>query len=192
MDQVLQWLGGGLLLLNKIFFSRAERARKRHQEKLAQEWRIAAWAACLGGITPWVILFFREKNWIAAAMEVGGTPSVLMGLIIAVRGEEKKPPRWLNLLAQACIAVGLGYSLYDFGGLTTPSQGLELVLVAGFLVGTYLLAKEDPRGYLWYVPMHLACGWLMWIQDYPWLALQQAASLLFVADAYWMARQSKE
>jgi len=114
---------------------------------------------------------------------------MLLGLIIALRADPRKAPRWLDQTAFVFIPLGFAYSLYDFGGLTTPNQLLEIGLVVGFLIGTYELAKERSDGYLWFVLMHVSCGWLMWIQGYPWLFLQQVVSLLFIADAYLTTRK---
>lgn len=191
MHQALQWLGGGFYLLNKVFLSFSEYARKRGDESKARRWRIASWIVYLAGLPPWVILFISSRNWIAASVEASGAPAMFLGLIIAIRGKNKSPPRWLDRLAFICIPLGFAYSLYDFGGLNAISQWLETGLALGFLVGTYLLAKEKSSGYLWYVLMHIACGWLMWIQDYPWLCLQQVISLGFIADAYRVARLLK-
>ena len=116
---------------------------------------------------------------------------MLLGLVTALRGTTKSAPRWLDFLALACIPLGFGYSLYDFGGITVINQWLEIGLVLGFLVGTYLLAMERAAGYLWYVLMHVSCGWLMWIQGYPWLVLQQVFSLLFILYAYRLTRLKK-
>ena len=116
---------------------------------------------------------------------------MVLGLVIALRGTTKNPPRWLDHFALVCIPLGFGYSLYDFGGITTIDQWLEIGLVLGFLVGTYLLAKEWASGYLWYVLMHVTCGWLMWIQGYPWLLLQQLVSLVFIVDAYRMTQKCR-
>ena len=115
---------------------------------------------------------------------------MFLGLVTAWRGSTDHPPRWLDWLALLCIVAGLAYSIYDFGGLHTVKQGLEIGLVAGFLIGTYQLAKEQAAGYLWYVLMHLSCGALMWIQDYKWLFIQQLASLVFILDAYRVARRN--
>lgn len=116
---------------------------------------------------------------------------MFLGLVIAWHGTAKKAPRWLDRLALICILAGLSYSLYDFGGLNTANQWLEIGLVAGFLVGTYLLAKEKANGYLCYILMHVCCGWLMQIQGYPWLFLQQLVSLAFIVDAYLVAQKRK-
>lgn len=130
------------------------------------------------------------RNWIAAGVEASGAPSMLLGLVTALRGDPKKAPRWLDRLAFTCIPFGFAYSLYDFGGLNTLRQWLEIGLVVGFLVGTYQLAKERPSGYLWFVLMHISCGALMYIQGYLWLVLQQVISLGFIADAWLTQRKT--
>lgn len=191
MHQVLQWLGGGFYLLNKIFLSFSERARNRGDETRARKWRIASWAVYLIGLPPWVIIFVSWRKWIAASVEASGAPAMVLGLVIALRGTTKNLPRWLDHLARVCIPLGFGYSLYDFGGITTINQWLEIGLVLGFLAGTYLLAKERASGYLWYVLMHVTAGWLMWIQGYPWLFLQQLVSLVFIVDAYRMSQKRR-
>ena len=109
---------------------------------------------------------------------------MILGLVLAIRGADRSPPRWLDWMALACVPLGFSYSLYDFGGLNTLHQWLEIGLVVGFLVGTYQLAKCRLNGYLYYLLMHLCCGWLMGVQGYPWLVLQQAVSLAFIVDAY--------
>lgn len=114
---------------------------------------------------------------------------MLLGLVMAFRGTTKDPPAWLNRLAFVCAPFGLAVSCYDFGGLKTLNQWLEIGLVAGFLIGTYQLARDRASGYLWFVLMHVSCGWLMYIQGYPWLVAQQIASLGFILDAYVTRRQ---
>ncbi|MBI4437970.1 hypothetical protein HY631_03410 [Candidatus Uhrbacteria bacterium] len=138
-----------------------------------------------------MIIFVGWRNWIAASVEASGTPAMLLGLLIAVRTATAEPPRWLNRVALACIPLGFLYSLWDFGGFNTLNQWLETALVLGYLVGTYQLARERSQGYLWFVLMHVACGWLMWIQGYPWLLLQQIVSLAFIADAWRIQREMR-
>lgn len=191
MELVLQWLAGVFYLLNKVFLSFSERAKRKENLKWARQWRIASWAVYLVGLPAWVIIFVIWHNWIAASVEASGAPAMVLGLITALRGTTKNPPRWLDRLALVCIPLGFAYSLYDFGGLNTINQWLEIGLVIGFLVGTYLLALEKMSGYLWYVLMHVSCGWLMWIQGYPWLFLQQVVSLGFIVDAYIVRRRLK-
>jgi hypothetical protein len=184
MDLVFQVIGGLFYLLNKVFFSLSERARRRADSAQARSWRIAAWVVYLVGLPPWVILFIQRHNWIAASVEAAGLPAMVLGLVMAARGQDYQPPRWLDRLALAGILVGFAYSLYDFGGLTALTQWLEIGLVVGFLVGTYQLAMDRVSGYLWYVLMHLCCAFLMQLQGLHWLFAQQAISLLFIADAY--------
>lgn len=191
MDIFLQLWGGIFYLLNKIFLWCSEYALNKKKLEIARKWRIVSWTVYLLGLPPWVIIFIMWRNWIAASVEASGVPAMLLGLILAFRGTTKDPPKWLDYLALLCIPLGFAYSLYDFGGVTTINQWLEVGLVLGFLVGTYLLAKERPHGYLWYVLMHVTCGWLMWIQGYPWLFLQQLVSLVFIADA-WRATQKRK
>lgn len=189
MEALLQVWGGLFYLLNKIFMWFCERARRRGEEEKERGWRISAWAIYLAGLPPWLILLVGWRNWIVASVEASGAPAMMLGLVIAIHGIDKKTPRWLENLAIVCIPLGFYVSIQDFGGINTLNQWLEIGLVLGFLVGTYMLAKKKTAGYLWYVLMHIACAWLMWIQNSPWLFAQQALSLLFIADAYRIARK---
>lgn len=191
MNIILQLIGGIFYLLNKIFLSISERRRNKNKEEESKKWRIASWIVFLIGLPAWVIIFIIERNWIATSLEVAGIPSIILGLLISIKGSYQKNIKWLDYLALICIPIGFGYSIYDFNGLNTLNQWLEIVLILGFLVGTYLLAKREPTGYLWYVFMHISCGWLMWVQNYPWLLLQQIISLGFVIDAYYSTHKRK-
>lgn len=121
---------------------------------------------------------------------------MVLGLVIALQGHQKSSSprlaRWLDRIARFLILVGFGISLYDFGGITTFNQVLEIGLVAGFLVGTYLLAHNKPFGYLWYVLMHVSCAWLMKIENRELLFYMQLLSLVFIFDAYLMTRRQKK
>ncbi|MFH1968106.1 MAG: hypothetical protein ABIJ84_01830 [bacterium] len=92
--------------------------------------------------------------------------------------------KWLDYVARIVVIIGIAYSLYDFRGITTVNQVLEIGIVVGFLVGTYLLARQKANGYLWFVFMNLSCATLMAIEHYPLLVLQQIISLGFVVDVY--------
>lgn len=188
MSVFLQWWGGIFYLLNKIFFSFMERGKNGGTKK---SWRILSWIVYIVGLPAWAVIFIIERNWIAASLELGGLPSMALGLTVAFKNDFRELPKWLNYLALACVALGTAYSLYDFGGLTTLNQFLEFGLTAGYLIGTYLLAKKHSSGYLWFIIMNVFCGWLMWIEHYPWLALQQAVSLGFIVDAFLMERKSR-
>lgn len=190
MFQALQWVGGICYFLQKVFLSIAERAKSGKRTAIERHLHIAAWTVYLVGLPPWIIVFLSRRDWIAAAVEASGAPSMVLGLIIA-RGGLKAKPGWLDRTAWICIPLGFTYSLCDIGLMTASTQWLEAGLALGFLVGTYQLANQNKQGYLWYVLMHISCGWLMLIQDVAGLAAQQALSLVFIVDAYCMARRNK-
>jgi len=179
-ESLLQFWGGSFYLLNKIFFSQAE--RNNDQEKI-RFWRINSWIVYLIGLPAWVIIFLSERNWIAASVEGSGALAMIIGLIIAIRGKGKEP-KWFDYIARLAIVVGITYSLYDFGGITTVTQLLEIGVTIGFLFGTYQLAKQNPTGYLWFLLMNSSNAILMLVQNYPWLFVQQLISLGFVLDAF--------
>ena len=181
VDFLLQLWGGTFYLLNKLFFSKAERAVN---ERYQQKWRQRAWSSYLFGLPPWVFIFISERNWIAAAVESSGIPAMLMGLCAAWQGPAQLHEYvWLDRTAKLMVIVGLGLSLYDFGGLTTLNQFLELGIAAGFLMGTYLLAKSKPQGYFWLSIGNISAALLMMRQGYFLLVTQQMISLGLVIDA---------
>ena len=145
--------------------------------------RILCWSVYLVGAPAWLTIFAIERNWIAGAAELGGTLSMVLGVVIAVRGKGNEP-RWIDWVARLAVAIGLAYSVYDFGGIKAITQLLELGLVTGFLFGTYLLAKQRPAGYPCFMLMNASNAFLMGIEGYPWLVFQQLISLGFVLDAY--------
>lgn len=94
----------------------------------------------------------------------------------------RKQPLWLDQLS--ILAVGLGLSFYNFRGITSLNQLLELGIAAGFLIETYQLAKENPQGYLWFIVGNMSCALLMGREGFLLLMMQQIVSLAFVIDAY--------
>ena len=84
---------------------------------------------------------------------------------------------------------GLGLSLYEFRGINTLNQFLELGIAAGFLMGTYLLAKDNAHGYFWLMLGNVSCASLMGIQGFLILMIQQLISFVFVTDAYLVRRR---
>lgn len=186
MDIFLQGWGGVCYLLNKIFLSRAEGAGD------GEYWRVRGWVVYLVGLPAWVIILVLKRNWMAAAVEAGGAPAMLLGLMVAVNGLEHAPrllEKLAEVLAYGLLIAGVAYSLYDFGGITALSQGLEIGVMAGFLVGTYLLAKRNSLGWLWFMLMNASMGTLMAIQAKPILAVQQALSLCFVVSGFIRSRR---
>jgi hypothetical protein len=190
IDFLLQLWGGTFYLLNKLYFSKAERSVSiRYQCK----YRMQAWSSYLIGLPPWVFIFISERNWIAAAVESSGVPAMFIGLTAALHGHTQLHGYlWLDCLAKLMIIIGLGLSFYDFGGLVTLNQFMELGVAAGFLMGTYLLAKTNPQGYIWLMVGNICAALLMMRQGYFLLMTQQIISLSLVIDAYRVQRQKVE
>jgi len=183
MDLILQAWGGGFYLLNKICFAFAEGRAEPSKRKL----RVAGWVVYLLGLPAWVIILVGKHDWMAAAIEAGGAPAMLFGLINAYRGEIAPNRRFDRIIAfftYSVLALGIGYSLYDYGGLTALSQLLEIGIVVGFLLGSYLLAKKNSAGWLFFMLMNISTGSLMFLQDKNLLAAQQLVSLCFVVYGY--------
>ncbi|MDR2500445.1 MAG: multidrug transporter [Treponema sp.] len=188
MDIFLQLWGGLGYLLAKALLAHAEGLRED------RSWRIAGWSAYLIGLPAWVVLLAGKQNWIAAAIEAGGAPALLLGLVSAWKrsAHTHKAADWL---VKACtglmIAGGIAYSVYRFRGITALSQGLEIGVTVGFLSGSYLLAKKNPFGWLLFAEMLIAMGVLMYIQDKRLLVFQQGISLVFVINGFIRARSKK-
>jgi len=186
VDLPLQIWGGVFYLLNKIFFSRAERSKN---ERLRRVWRIRSWIVYLAGLPAWVVVFISEHNWIAAGVESGGAPAMTIGLIIAWRGHGNEP-KWLDYVAKISVLIGLTLSFYEFGGIKTLNQFLELGIAAGFLMGTYMMAKDKVQGYFWLMLGNVSCASLMGLEGFFVLMAQQTVSLFFVTDAYLARKQT--
>jgi hypothetical protein len=173
MEIFLQVWGGSFYLLAKVFLSGAEGNE-------SSPWRVRGWIVFLLGIPAWVIVLGKENAWIAAGVEAGGAPSMLLGIAIA---REWKIPTWTRtgakVLAWGLIILGIVYSWYDFGGIRSLSQVLELLITTGYLAGTYLLAKKDGRGWLWFVLMNANMAILNMIQGKWIFFLLQVVSVGF-------------
>jgi len=187
IDISLQIWGGLFYLLNKVFFSQAERSKTISGRKI---WRIRSWIVYLSGLPAWVAVFISEHNWIAAGVESGGAPAMLLGLIIAWRGRGTEP-KWLDSIAKLSVLLGIGLSIHEFGGIKNLSQFLELGIAAGFLMGTYMMAKDNAQGYLWLMLGNVSCASLMGIQGFFILMTQQMVSLAFVTDALLTRRKKR-
>jgi hypothetical protein len=185
IDISLQIWGGLFYLLNKVFFSQAERSKTFNGRKV---WRIRSWIVYMAGLPAWVVVFISEHNWIAAGVESGGAPAMLVGLIIAWRGKGKEP-KWLDSIAKLSVLLGLVLSIYEFGGIKNLSQFFELGIAAGFLMGTYMMAKDNIQGYLWLMLGNVSCASLMGMEGYFILMTQQLVSLVFVTDGFIVRRK---
>ncbi len=182
MNLLLQLWGGLFYLSNKILLSLGEgRADDRNL-------KIWGWSCYLLGLPAWVIILVLDRNWILAAIELGSGPSMLFGLLVALRGIEQMQETFLAKLSvwavYGLIPLGVGYSLFDYGGIVSLSQILEIFSVIGFLGGTYLLAKSQRRGWLLFMLMNGSVTLLMFVQANYILSVQQAVSLLFVIFGY--------
>lgn len=180
MHNLFLQLWGSLYLLNKIFFSIGERTFNAQNKK---KWFILAWITFLIALPAWVILFILKNNWIAVTVEVGAAPSMVVGLFIAWRGKGTEP-YWLHWFSKIAALFGLLVSFYNFGGITSLNQILELGIAIGFLIGTYQLANKNPDGYIWFVLEKISCAILMGYENCFILTIQQVMSLLFILDAY--------
>lgn len=186
MDFALQAWGGGLYLLNKILFALAEGKQEATQRRL----RIVGWAVYILGVPAWVVILVGKHDWIAAAIEAGGVPAMLLGLVHAYQHTStphKGLDRFATFFTYAALVTGTGYSVHDYGGITSVSQILEIGVMIGFLVGSYLLAKKHVCGWLFFMLMNGSMAALMMLQHKPLLSIQQLASLCFVIYGFTIA-----
>jgi len=185
LDIFLQVWGGAFYLLAKIFLSLAEGEEN-------SKWRVRGWIIYLFGVPPWVIVLAHNRNWIATAIEAGGVPAMILGIIITTRQLVHAPPmldRITRVFVWGLMFIGVIYSVYDFGGITALSQILECGVTAGFLIGTYLLAKKDRRGWLCFMLMNTSMGTLMAMQEKWIFSILQAVSLHFVISGWRKSRR---
>lgn len=183
MDIILQVWGGGFYLLNKIFFAFAEGKNENTKRQL----KISGWTIYILGVPAWVIILISKHDWIAASIETGGVPSMLFGLFTVYQNAES-PNKIFDIIASsftyAFLILGVSYSVYDYGGITSVSQILEIGVMIGFLIGSYLLAKNNSYGWLFFMLMNGSMAALMLIQNKPFLSIQQLVSLCFVIYAF--------
>lgn len=185
--QLLQIWGAAFYLLNKVFWALAERKGKEKGRKL----HICAWVSYLAGHPAWWAAFALKHNWIVFGLGIGGLPSTILGLVIAVRGQGKDP-LWLKSLALISAAVGFYFSIHEMGGIVNLRQGAEIGMSVTYLVGTYLLAIKKPAGYISFILLNIFSLSLMWSQGYLIMAIQQILSIFFLLDAYIATRRQKK
>ncbi|MAM88862.1 MAG: hypothetical protein CME36_16280 [unclassified Hahellaceae] len=179
MDLFLQIWGGACYLSNKILFSVSEGQEASTKRTL----KILGWIIYIIGVPAWVIILVAHDDWIAASIEAGGIPAMLLGLyntIYDYRKEHKAFSWFVFCCTYGSLVFGLAYSLYIYGGITSASQVLEIGVMLGFLLGSYLMAKGDPKGWLFFMLMNVSMSALMALQGKPVLMVQQLVSLCFV------------
>jgi hypothetical protein len=76
------------------------------------------------------------------------------------------------------IICGVSYSIYTFNGIRTISQILEIIIIFGYLVSNYLLAKRNPFAWLMFMLGLISMSILQYIQGKPILCIQQLISLV--------------
>ena len=183
MNLFFQIWGGAFYLTNKILFAAAAGRAAEAKRKLL----MAGWTVYILGVPAWIVILVGDRNWIAASIEAGGVPAMLFGLF-NVYQRVKIPSRRLDLLASfftyASLLLGVGYSLWERSGITSLSQILEIGVMIGFLLGSYLLAKDDLRGWLFFMLMNGSMAGLMLMQGKPILTVQQLLSLSFVVYGF--------
>lgn len=190
MDLFYQIWGGSFYLSNKILLAIAEGRNAKTKRRL----KLLGWWIYILGVPAWVIILVSQQNWIAASIEAGGLPSMLLGLYSAYK-KSTVTPRRLNLLAQsvtyASIALGIGYSIKAHGGINSATQLLELGVMVGFLLGSYLLALNRITGWLFFALMNVSMATLMFMQNKPILSVQQLCSLVFVTYGFIVANKTR-
>jgi len=175
METALQYWGGGLYFLSKILLAQAEGAKSKW-------WAVSGWSIYLLGIPAWLIVLAENRNWIVFSIELGGAPGMMLGIYFA-RFEGKNIPKLLSRSTEwftwVLIAVGSAFSIYDFGGLNSLSQVLEIFVTIGYLRGVYLLAEKNRRGWYYFLLMNGSMAILTGIQGKHVMMFFQVASLYF-------------
>jgi vacuolar-type H+-ATPase subunit I/STV1 len=181
MDLFLQIWGGIFYLLSKILLAASESMNG------SKKFRIIGWFFYLIGMPAWIILLASKNNWVVAAIDLGGIPSMILGIVIAWK-QNIQVNKILDIFVKSftffMIILGTIYSIYYFHGITTFSQILEILVTFGFLFGSYLLAKNNPAGWLLFALMCICTGILMLIQDKTLLVFQQGISFVVVIVGY--------
>ena len=190
MDILLQIWGGSFYLSNKILLAISEGRPKKSKRML----KLAGWLIYILGVPAWVIILISKQNWIAASIEVGGVPSMLFGLFNVYKKTEVSSQIFNTIalsVTYASLALGVGYSMLEYGGINSVTQLLEIGVMIGFLLGSYFLAKSRSFGWIFFMLMNGSMAILMFIQNKPILSIQQLFSLCFVIYGFTLAIKSK-
>jgi len=175
MEIFLQWWGGIGYLLCKILIVRSEFLVND------RNCRLIGWIAYLLALPAWVILLVSRQNWIASAVETAGIPSIVLGIVITWK-QNNNPNKYIDwsirIFTGIMILLGIVSSIYTFGGIKTFSQILEIIIIFGYLVSNYLLARRSPYAWLMFMAGLISMSILMYIQNKPILCIQQLVSLI--------------
>lgn len=175
MDIFLQMWGGIFYLLAKVFLSYSE-------GKENYKWRICGWLAYLAGIPAWIVVLAQNHNWIAMTIELGGAPAMIFGIITTIQKPNYFPKIDIvvKIFVWVLVIIGIVYSVYESHGIILLSQTLECGVTIGYLGGTYLLAKRNRDGWLFFALMNVSMGTLMTIQNKWIFVVLQIVSLYYV------------
>lgn len=173
--------GGVFYLLNKGFFLAADITPNKDAIRKRRVW---SWIVYIIGLPAWLVILSSKQNYMAAAAEAAGLPAMILGLVNAYHGIERKN-KWPKYVALAISLIGIIYSWHIFGGFNLFTQYLEIGIVVGFLAGTFFLAEGwYLTGYVCYMFMCVSCAWLMEVEEFPELYWQQIASVIIVFIAF--------
>jgi hypothetical protein len=175
MEIFLQIWGGAGYFLAKVLLVRAEFVAKN------RNLRLAGWFVYLLGVPAWVFLLAHEQDWIAASIETAGVPAILLGIVMTWKqsAHPNKAVDWsIRIFTGLMILFGVSCSVYTHKGISAFSQILEIIIIFGYLVSNYLLAKRNPYAWLMFMTGLISMSILMYIQDKPILCIQQLISLI--------------
>lgn len=188
MELILQLWGGLFYLLNKALFAIAEGQAKTTYRRC----KVSGWLFYILGAPAWVTILLSHNDWIAASIEAGGVPAMFLGLYNAYHSNRRPTTAFINGFISLCtygsLVLGLSYSLYHHGGIISISQVLEIGVMIGFLLGGFLLAKNNPVGWIFFMLMNLSMAGLMMVQGKSILMVQQLLSLSFVIYGFAQSR----
>lgn len=172
--------GGGLFyLLNKVLLALSEGKVGPLRRKL----KITGWITYLIGVPAWAVILVGNHDWIAASIQVGAIPAMLLGVYSSYNDQKKTPKRFIRIVGlctYSALFFGILCSVRHHGGMLSTSQILELGVMFGFLLGSFLMAKKNPLGWLFFMPMNLCMAALMFLEDQHIMMAQQLVSLGFV------------
>ena len=186
LDLFLQIWGGSGYLLAKILLAISEGVEN------GRRWRIVGWFSYLIGIPAWVIILGSKNDWVIAANDIGSIPAMILGIITAWKQNNhanRRYEKFVRFFTIFMIIAGITYSIYHFHGITTTSQVLEILVIIGFLGGSYLLAKNNLNGWILFALMCICVVILMWMQNKYLLAILQGFSLIITMIGYMRAKQ---
>ncbi|MDR0718976.1 MAG: multidrug transporter [Treponema sp.] len=175
MEVFLQFWGGAGYFLAKVLLVRAEFVNKD------KNLRLIGWFLYLFALPAWVILLISKQSWIAASIETAGVPAIILGIVMTWKqtNNPNKIIDWsIRIFTCLMILFGVSYSIYTFNGIRTFSQILEIIIIFGYLVSNYLLAKRNPFAWLMFMVGLISMSVLMYIQNKPILTIQQLISLI--------------